>query len=95
MTNLLEYQRYLTESKELGFQVHSNYTDYSKAFKLVDHSLLVAKLSALGNEGMARKFFSQEMSNEFLVSSGVPQDCYCGPTNRFNRVYSMNKNEWT
>lgn len=41
---------------ELSFQVYSIYTDYSKAFDHLDHSLLVAKLGELGIGDMTPKW---------------------------------------
>lgn len=88
----LEYQHLLTESMELGFQVHSIYTGYPKDFNRVDHSLLLAKLSALNITDMALRELESVLlkrlqclkiynfhSNEFLLPSGVPLGCHCWP----------------
>ena len=48
LTNLLEYLNVLTKAKDLGIPVDINYLDFSKAFDLVDHNLLINKCIALG-----------------------------------------------
>ncbi|KAG7297988.1 hypothetical protein JYU34_018748 [Plutella xylostella] len=75
-----------------GGQVDCIYTDYSKAFDRIDHSLLLCKLHRLGIHGDLFRWFSSYVTrrsqavavNGFLspfteISSGVPQGSLLGP----------------
>lgn len=47
-TNLIEYFTYISNALVESSEVHSIYTDFSKAFETVDHGLLISKLGSLG-----------------------------------------------
>lgn len=68
------------------------YTDFSKAFDMVNHGILLKKLSRYGVRskalGWLRSYLSNRqlrvpvngfLSNEFDVISGVPQGSHLGP----------------
>lgn len=91
-TNLVLYKNFILNSMESGLQVDSVYMDFSKAFDRVNHSLLIAKLKALGVAGSALSWIHSYVSNRVLyvraggvvsdpivVPSGVPQGSHCGP----------------
>jgi Reverse transcriptase (RNA-dependent DNA polymerase) len=91
-TNLLQYQDVILNAFEDSHQVHSIYTDLTKAFDRVNHDLLVGKLSALGFHGSLLKWvqsflvgrfqwvkIGNNYSNTIEVLSGVPQGSHCGP----------------
>jgi hypothetical protein len=46
VTNLIEYASFILKAMEMGFQVDSVYTDFSKAFYKVRHCLLLLKFVA-------------------------------------------------
>lgn len=91
-TNLTYYTSYILLNMERGNQIDSIYTDFSKAFDRVDHNLLIFKLERLGIKGAllnwVRSYLSDRkqfvryagvISNEILVTSGVPQGSHLGP----------------
>lgn len=91
-TNLMEYVNTLFPAVESRCQVDSVYVDFSKAFDLVPHNLLIEKLRHLGfpnwitnwlNSYLTdRKAFvqvNQQVSNHFSIPSGVPQGSVLGP----------------
>ena len=92
-SNLTEFTYYAQRGKNSGAQVDVLYTDFSKAFDRVDHKGLILKLrsfnlpdnllawleSYLSNRTQFVKYGSSE-SNDFNVSSGVPQGSHLGPT---------------
>lgn len=91
-SNLLEYMTHLTESSMNGGQVDAIYTDFSKAFDLVCHNTLIAKLE-LFNIGSCLLNWLQSYlkdrslyvaigshrSREIYPISGVPQGSILGP----------------
>lgn len=91
-TNLLTYQNYILDAFERKVQVDSIYTDFSKAFDGVNHTLLLAKLSGFGVGGAVLRWIGSflsgrgqvvkvknYLSNEIRVPSGVAQGSHCGP----------------
>lgn len=91
-TNLAVYQNFLISSIEAGYQVDSVYTDISKAFDSVCHSLLIKKLSEIGVSGSYIKLIESYLSlrrqrvivcgsfsRYISVTSGVPQGSHLGP----------------
>ena len=90
--NLLTYLDILTGALEGGVEVHSIYTDFSKAFDRVNHGLLISKLKTLGVSGTLLLWINSYItgrtqmvhlnnfkSSKILVSSGVPQGSHLGP----------------
>lgn len=90
--NLLTYSHSILQALESGAEVHSIYTDFSKAFDKVPHSILLEKLKTLGiNEPLLCWLDSyladriqivkinNFLSNEIPVPSGVPQGSHIGP----------------
>lgn len=91
-TNLLVYQNFLTNALDQGLQVDTIYTDFQKAFDKVDHILLYYKLKSFGIDGNFLKWLYSYLTNRtqavkisfhssqnFQVSSGVPQGSHLGP----------------
>ena len=91
-TNLLIYENFLNKALENHLQVDSIYTDLSKAFDTVNHHLLLLKLEHIGIQGPLLLWISSyiqgrscrvrikgHLSNEFSVTSGVPQGSHLGP----------------
>lgn len=75
-----------------GSEVHSIYTDFSKAFETVDHGLLISKLGSLGVDrniiSWVKSYlwhrtvyvaFNWHKSSLFIPTSGVPQGSVLGP----------------
>ena len=90
--HLISYVDTLFEALEGGFEVHSVYTDFSKAFDRVPHGILLQKLQAYGLSGpifeWIRSYLTDRrqlvrvnnfVSSEILVPSGVPQGSHIGP----------------
>lgn len=86
ITNLLTYEETLLEALESGYQVDVIYTDFSKAFDRVDHSIMLKKLERMGFHGYMLGWLESNLcgrrqaikienhiSSEFAVLSGVPQ----------------------
>lgn len=91
-TNLVTFIDSVTAGMELGGQVDAIYTDYSKAFDRIDHTILLAKLYAAGIRGDLYRWFKSYVAdrcqtvvlNGFasassLIPSGVPQGSILGP----------------
>ncbi|XP_045450173.1 uncharacterized protein LOC123658926 [Melitaea cinxia] len=91
-SNLLEYKSYLCKVFAKCGQVDSIYTDFSKAFDRVNHSILTHKLARYGVHGNLLRWVESylsrrtqlvalkgELSSVFTVPSGVPQGSHLGP----------------
>ena len=92
LTNLLLYQKYIVEAFNKKLQVDAIYTDYSKAFDVVDLVLLIHKLFLLGFRDPLLSWFASFLQNRRLrvkflnffsmvynAISGVPQGSHFGP----------------
>lgn len=90
--NLLTYSQFILQALESGAEVHSVYTDFSKAFDKVPHNILISKLKTLGVNGSLLRWLESYLtdriqvvkinnflSNEITVPSGVPQGSHIGP----------------
>ena len=86
------YQDFLITSVEKGHQIDTIYTDLSKAFDSVCHTLLLKKLSEIGISGNYLAWISSYLqdrsqwveicgsrSGEVFATSGVPQGSHMGP----------------
>ena len=91
-TNLIEYTDFLLNALDSGFQVDAVYTDFSKAFDKISHSILIQKLSKFGIHGDLLRWIKSYINNRsqavalkgyrssFLnVPSGIPQGSHLGP----------------
>lgn len=92
VSNLLVYKSYICDAFDKRLQVDSIYTDFSKAFDKVSHSILIQKLSRYGIHGSLLRWIASYICNRsqmvaikgFLsdpisVTSGVPQGSILGP----------------
>ena len=86
VTNLLTITNYFHDSFFESSQTDVVYLDFSNAFDVIDHSLLMSKLWNLGTHGNVFIFINSYLSNEYqiiilrntcselkIVPSGVPQ----------------------
>lgn len=91
-TNLVEYVDCISSALDDGHEVHTIYTDFSKAFDSVDHNILLSKLSTLGidttillwlnsylKDRKVQVIFNGQKSQPFTPGSGVPQGSVLGP----------------
>lgn len=91
-TNLLEFTSHVISQMELGYQIDSVYTDFSKAFDKVSHQIMTYKLHRYGFEPNLVKWINSYLSDRFQiikmdsylskrfpVLSGVPQGSHLGP----------------
>ena len=92
VTNLLGLQQVCLEAFSWGHQVDCIYTDFSKCFDKVPHSILLRKMKAFGFFGSLLQWFSSYLSDRFQIvriktdysspfpnTSGVPQGSHIGP----------------
>ena len=92
VTNLLEFASTTIDGFSNRLQTDTIFTDFSKAFDRVDHKLLLLKLDKIGFPGSLVNWiksylssrrqcvvFNHSVSDEILVSSGVPQGNHLGP----------------
>lgn len=91
-TNLLFFTDYTLKAIEKGQQVDVLFADFSKAFDRIPHDKIIRKLSSFGFAQLAIKWLASYLthrkqyvrigtvnSNQFEVSSGVPQGSHIGP----------------
>lgn len=91
-TNLVTYTDFLLNALDDGYQVDAVYTDFSKAFDKINHSILIKKLSRIGMHGDLLRWIESYVGNRcqavalkgyrsrFLnIPSGVPQGSHLGP----------------
>lgn len=92
VTNLFSYTDFIGQSLDEGYEVHAIYTDFSKAFDLLDQSVLECKIRGFGINGAFASWLSSYLHNrtlqvrmngflssEIRVVSGVPQGSHLGP----------------
>lgn len=91
-TNLLCFSEYVTGALDAQWQVDAIYTDFSKAFDLIDQNLLINKLSEAGVDAFVCRWVSSYIcgrssrlsvlgykSDSFQLTTGVPQGSHLGP----------------
>lgn len=91
-TNVVLFTNYILSAFKMGRQVDAVYTDFSKAFDLVCHNILIHKLYTFRIRRTLLSWLSSYLTdrtqavrvNDFLsytysVSSGVPQGSHLGP----------------
>ena len=92
LSQLIEHYDKVIEAIAEGKNVHVIYLDYSKAFDVVDHHILLRKLRENGITGKLGKWISnfiqnrnqivsvnKHVSRKERVRSGVPQGSVLGP----------------
>jgi hypothetical protein len=92
VTNLADYSEKLQRALDAKGQTDVVYTDFSKAFDKVDHSVLINKLQRLGINGKMLDWFrsyiigrqqrvqiGEIFSRPIQVTSSVVQGSHCGP----------------
>lgn len=91
-TNLLHITQFISEAVDNREQIDVIYTDLSKAFDVIDHSLLICKLDSFGLSPSLLKLLSSYLSDRvnyvhyngytsttYCLRSGVPQGSNLGP----------------
>lgn len=91
-TNLMVYHQFVVDALANHSQVDCIYTDFTKAFDSVDHSILLSKLSGYGIRDPLLSWFASylqgrtqrvkiqnHLSKPYNVSSGVPQGAHLAP----------------
>lgn len=92
ITNLVESTSTFINNMEAGFQTDVIYTDFSKAFDILPHSVILLKLKKLGfpeyflkwinsylNDRTYTVLFRYSCSSPYKANSGVPQGSHLGP----------------
>lgn len=92
-TNLYIYTGYVLDAMNEGLTTHTIYTDFSKAFDMVDHEILINKLDQYNIKNKALEWLKSYLtdrqlqvrvnghfSESYRVISGVPQGSHLGPT---------------
>ena len=92
ITNLITITQFICEQLDNAGQVDVVYTDFSSAFDMVDHGLLLNKLSSFGlapsfialiksylSNRINYVFYNGFTSYEYVSTSGVPQGSNLGP----------------
>lgn len=76
ITNLLEFTNYVSTSLEESLEVHSIYTDFSKAFDKVNISILLSKLAAFGIRGRLFQWFKSYLYDrcQYVVFNGCKSE---------------------
>jgi hypothetical protein len=89
---LVTYLDYITPLVRSQRQVDDIYFDFSSAFDVVSHTLLLRKLSSFGLTSAYVSWFCSYLTNRFscvkisgiftapfIILAGVPQGCVLGP----------------
>lgn len=92
ITNLAYFTQFVSESLDEQSQVDVVYTDFSKAFDKLDHSIIIEKLTNIGVLDSLAVFFTSYLdarvqyvmyngykSANAIATSGVPQGSNLGP----------------
>lgn len=91
-SNLFIYTEYILKNMNSRIQVDAIYTDFSKAFDKIDHTILLEKLAGVGVYGSLLKWFDSYVTDRLqavtigdftssytCATSGVPQGSHLGP----------------
>jgi hypothetical protein len=92
VTNMIRFTEYALLQLDNNSQLDVIFTDFSKAFDKVDHSLILSKMHHVGFSSNLVKFFNSYFCNrcqyvsyrghnsdKYVVTSGVPQGSNLGP----------------
>lgn len=91
-TNLTYFTQFVSQALDSNSQVDVVYTDFSKAFDRISHSIILSKLSTFGFSQRMIEFFASYLSARrysvhfggcqslyYMGTSGVPQGSNLGP----------------
>lgn len=92
ISNLVLITQYISDNLDDQGQVDTVYTDFSKAFDRIDHTILLKKMSGFGFSLHLTQFFESYLGNRqqfvfyngykstvYTATSGVPQGSNLGP----------------